>query len=101
MEPLITVCILSQDPEAAVKVGIFKQTYKNYEVILADKPGIVPAMNDALARAQGEIFVRIDDDVELPPDWLAELVKPFFHPRVAGVTGPTFVPFLLRGYRDS
>jgi O-antigen biosynthesis protein len=101
MEPLVTVCILSQDPEAAVKVGIFKQTYKNYEVILANKPGIVPAMNEALSGANGEIFVRIDDDVELPPEWLNELVKPFFHPKVAGVTGPTFVPFLLRGYRDS
>jgi len=102
MEPLITVCILSSRKDVPVlEDNLARQTYRNFEVIFADAPGIVPAMNDALARAQGEIFVRIDDDVELPPEWLAELVKPFFHPNVAGVTGPTFVPFLLRGYRDS
>lgn len=101
MEPLVTVCILSQDPDAAVKIGLFRQTYDNYEVIIANKPGIVPAMNDALERAKGEIFVRIDDDVELPDDWLRRIVKTFDSDSIAGVTGPTYVDVDLRNNRDS
>jgi len=101
MEPLVTVCILSKKRAISVECDLGKQTFKDFEVIYADKPGIVPAMNDALARAKGQLFVRIDDDVELPPEWLNELVKPFFHPLVGGVTGPTFVPEELINERDS
>lgn len=77
------------------------QTYKNFEVIFATEKGIVRAMNKALERANGEIFVRIDDDVSLPPQWLEELVQPFNNFNVAGVTGPTFVPKERRQFRDS
>lgn len=101
MVPLVTVCILSKKRAISVECDLGQQTFRNFEIIYADKPGIVPAMNDALTRAKGEIFVRIDDDVALPPEWLEELVKPFFHPLVGGVTGPTFVPEELIKERDS
>lgn len=77
------------------------QTYKDFELIFATEKGIVSAMNKALTKAKGDIFVRIDDDVSLPPKWLEELVKPFQDPWVAGVTGPTFVPKERRQNRDS
>lgn len=101
MEPFVTVCILSRKTAWSVECDLLKQTYKKFEVVYADRPGIVDAMNDALDRANGEIFVRIDDDVELPPEWLEELIKPFFHPMVGGVTGPTFVPDERVKERDS
>jgi GT2 family glycosyltransferase len=80
---------------------LLRQTYDNFEVILASDEGIVPAMNEALRKARGDIFVRIDDDVELPPKWLEEIAKGFSHPQIAGVTGPTFIPRPLRKNRDS
>lgn len=108
--PLVTVCILTtsqtmddskSDQVKRVVADLMRQTYKPFEVIFATEKGIVNAMNRALAKAEGEIFVRIDDDVKLPPEWLSELVKPFSDPVVAGVTGPTFVPEDRREYRDS
>jgi GT2 family glycosyltransferase len=101
MEPLVSVCILSRESNPKVIKDLAYQTYHNFEIIYADKPGIVNAMNYALLKAKGKIFVRIDDDVELPPCWLKELVRPFMDPKVAGVTGPTFVPAERRKNRDS
>lgn len=101
MEPLVSVVILSKSPPESLINQLNSQTYKNFEIIAATEKGIVTAMNKALERAKGEIFVRIDDDVELPEGWLEELVKPFSDPEVAGATGPTFVPKERRGYRDS
>ena len=78
------------------------QTFKDFEVIIASEKGIVNAMNNALKKADGEIFVRLDDDVDLPVQWLGEIVAPFLSdPMIAGVTGPTFVPKGRRGNRDS
>ena len=78
------------------------QTYKGFEVIFAGEKGIVKAMNAALKKANGEIFVRIDEDVFLPDMWLEELVTPFLSdPEIAGVTGPTFVRKEFRKNRDS
>ena len=94
-------CDIRAEPTNPVIKGLRDQTYQDFEIIVATEPGIVTAMNCALARAKGEIFVRIDDDVELPPTWLEELVKPFSDPMVAGVTGPTFVHRSQRENRDS
>jgi GT2 family glycosyltransferase len=101
MEPLVSVCVLSKRPPGKLIREIKQQTYRNFEIIIADKPGIVNAMNRAILKAKGKIFVRIDDDVELPPCWLKELVRPFMDPKVGGTTGPTFVPYALTGNRDS
>lgn len=80
---------------------LLDQTYRDFEILFATEKGIVEAMNNALDRAQGEILVRIDDDVDLPKSWLEELIKPFADPKIGGVTGPTFIPQYLRGNRDS
>lgn len=77
------------------------QTFTDFEVIVAQEKGIVFAMNQALAKAKGEIFIRVDDDVDIPEGWLGQLVKPFVDPKVAGVTGPTYVPVGMRKNRDS
>lgn len=71
------------------------------ELLFVEGPGITDCMNEALGEATGEIFIRIDDDVEIPPSWLKELLKPFEEWSVIGATGPTFVPTFLRQNRDS
>lgn len=88
-------------PPAGLYEDLRNQTCKDFEIIWATEKGIVNAMNIALAKAKGDILVRVDDDVVLPSQWLEELIKPFQDPRVAGTTGPTFVPLLLRENRDS
>lgn len=87
-------------PERVLKC-LAKQTRQDFEILIASEKGIVNAMNRALAKAKGEIFIRVDDDVDIPPMWLEELLKPFSDPMIAGVTGPTFVPVERRAYRDS
>jgi GT2 family glycosyltransferase len=98
---MVSVVVLSRKPPKRVLRDLNNQVFKDFEVILAKDKGIVKAMNNALEKAKGSIFVRIDDDVELPPYWLRELTKPFANPDVAGVTGPTYVPMRLRKNRDS
>jgi len=99
---MVSVVILSKEfiSESLIH-QLANQTHQDFEILLATEKGIVNAMNKALERAKGDIFVRIDDDVELPPRWLEQLVKPFSDPEVAGVTGPTFIAKERRKYRDS
>ena len=99
--PYASIVICTMGTPTKVLECLKNQTFKNFEVIIASEKGIVNAMNCALEKARGEIFVRIDDDVILPPEWLVELIEPFSNTKVAGVTGPTFVPEDRRRNRDS
>ena len=96
-----SIVILSLDPPKRVFEDLQKQTFRDFEIIVAKEKGIVRAMNIALEKVNGEITTRIDDDVEIPDYWLENLLKPFSDPQVAGVTGPTFVPEDRRKNRDS
>ena len=96
----VVICTMGY-PTKVIKC-LKQQTFKDFEVIIASEKGIVNAMNKALEKAEGEIFIRIDDDVDLPDQWLEELVTPFLSdPWLAGCTGPTFVPKVRRNNRDS
>lgn len=95
------VCLTTKKNPVAVMMGLRDQTYKDFELIIADEIGIPGALNNALSRAKGEIFVRIDDDVDLPEKWLESLIKPFKLPFIGGATGPTLVPEERREFRDS
>jgi GT2 family glycosyltransferase len=52
-----------------------------------DRPGLSHARNAGIEAAKGEIIAFTDDDVELPPDWIARLAAPFADPGVGCVTG--------------
>ena|SRR3990167_2060525 len=99
--PYASVVILTMGVPFTVLECLKTQTFQDFEVIMAREKGIVPAMNAALLKAKGEIFVRLDDDVEMPATWLEELIKPFRNDCVVGATGPTFIPKELRKNRDS
>ena len=93
--------ILSMNDAPSVLKDLEAQTYQDFEVIFAREKGIVKAMNNALEKAKGDIFIRLDDDVEIPRHWLENLIRQFDDPLVAGCTGPTYVPPERRKNRDS
>lgn len=99
--PVASVVICTMGTPTRVLECLKKQTFQDFEVIIASEKGIVNAMNCALARAKGEFFIRVDDDVDIPEQWLKEILRPFYDPVFAGVTGPTFVPIERRKNRDS
>lgn len=100
--PKVSVVILSSVKLPQFLLGdLALQSFKDFEIIRASEKGIVFAMNEALKKARGELFARIDSDVRLHTQWLEELVKPFDDATIAGVTGPTYVPKERRKNRDS
>lgn len=55
-----------------------------------DAPGNIPeSRNTALLAAKGEFIAFLDADEVAPPEWLAELLRPFSDPKVGFVGGPT------------
>jgi cellulose synthase/poly-beta-1,6-N-acetylglucosamine synthase-like glycosyltransferase len=50
-------------------------------------PGLVNAQNAGLAEATGDIVSFTDDDVALPPDWLARVQKHFADESIGAVGG--------------
>ncbi len=57
------------------------------------KKGKSNALNLALSEARGAILAFTDDDVLIPPTWVAGMVAAFADPRVAGVGGRVLPAF--------
>jgi len=98
--------------------SLTKQTYNNFEIIIVDggskdgtrnliknydgilsikyasqSGGLVAQMNKGIELAEGEIFIRTDDDVMMDSKWLETIVETFdYNPMIGGVTGPTIIP---------
>ncbi len=71
------------------------------QYLIQSAPGLVQAAQEAYEHAEGDIFIRIDDDVVTTPDWLKHIVEIFqSHPEVGGVTGPTITSADGRKSRD-
>ncbi len=102
------------------------QTYPHFQVIVVDggstdgtaeviaeynsklrmlfvvaKGGLVTKMNQGMRVAEGDIFVRTDDDIVASREWLEAIVSTMNATgEVGGVTGPTIVPEERRNCRD-
>ncbi|MBI1849946.1 MAG: glycosyltransferase [Planctomycetes bacterium] len=50
--------------------------------------GVAVGFNSAIVAGHGELVARLDDDVVVPPDWLAKLVDRFRQRPFAGCVGP-------------
>ncbi|MEQ8767264.1 MAG: glycosyltransferase [Planctomycetota bacterium] len=55
---------------------------------LAVNSGVAVGFNWAITQGDGELVARLDDDVELPPEWLEVLVEDFRRRPYAGCVGP-------------
>lgn len=65
----------------------FINKIERYRVIPANEPSLVNALNIGMANANGEIISLIDDDVELPPDWLEKIINAFISNPLIGAYG--------------
>lgn len=110
-----------------VLASLNNQTYRDFEVIVVDyksshelfnvvnnykdsldikvvhqtEKGLSQAANLALEVAQGEIFIRIDDDVVMDTGWLEAVYTTLTNDeKLGGVTGPTVVPNAYTVNRD-
>jgi len=119
--PKISVLIPTKNRKDSLKKvldSLQKQTFKNFEVVIADghstdgalemisqfskkmpirvvdgEGGLVVAMNNAWRKATGVIVIRTDDDIIATPDWLKSVWETFAHDKmIGGVTGPTIIP---------
>jgi len=52
-----------------------------------DGIGVALAKNAGIQVATGNLIVFIDDDIEMPPTWLAALTRPFDDPTIGAVGG--------------
>ncbi len=57
-------------------------------VLHAPQAGVLPAENVALAAAQGDVVLLIDDDALAPPDWVARHLAHYADATVGAVGGP-------------
>jgi glycosyltransferase involved in cell wall biosynthesis len=55
--------------------------------VFEPKQGKSHALNRGVAEAAGHIIAFTDDDVRIPPTWLAEILAPFDDPACMGVAG--------------
>lgn len=81
---------LKKDKAIEKLVGDFKNLNINY--FIQKKKGIIGAANEALEKANGDIFVCLDDDVVLDKDWFLNLIETYqADKKIGGVTGPTLI----------
>ncbi len=95
----IVVAVRADDHESGAQLDAFEPSL-GVRLVRATPagPGVVAAMNAALARCSGDIIALTDDDTEPRADWIERLVRAFTDPRVGGVGGRDWQP-LERGDR--
>jgi len=106
--------------------SLTKQSFTDFEVVIVDggstdetrcvvekysgklriifeiqKGGLIPQQNKGWRISNGEILVRIDDDIIATPGWLNAIVETFkISDEIGGVTGPTIIPENRKKFRD-
>ncbi|MCP4358486.1 MAG: glycosyltransferase family 2 protein [Chloroflexi bacterium] len=56
-------------------------------ILLKKNMGFGPAYNQAIPEIEADIYVLLNNDVEVRPDWLSRLVAPLINDAQIGVTG--------------
>src|SRR3989344_6066071 len=71
------VLLVGMRPDERVERLLERFPALGIDYSIQKKPGLIGAANEALARAHSEIFVRIDDDTILDPEWYEHILKTF------------------------
>lgn len=87
------------EAETAEVTARYKKHLRLREI--SSSAGLVECANIALGQAEGEIFIRTDDDAVASPGWLEAIHETFnSDPKIGGVTGPTTIPLAKLEGRD-
>jgi GT2 family glycosyltransferase len=126
--PLVTVAVLSYDGRHLLEVilpSLARQSFRDFEVVVVDNGsrddsvtwlrehwpevevvalpvnvGVTPALNVCARVGRGELVGMLNNDVELDPDFLAQLVASLrTHPE-AGWAGPKLLDYYQREIID-
>ena len=84
--------ILLVDDGSTDATADIARRYGSVRLIQVANGGLSAARNVGLAHATGEIVAYTDADVRVEPEWLTQLVQPFFSSGIAGAGGPNVVP---------
>ena len=92
----------SHDQTAAV-VAEFAHTHPAPRYLHETKQGLDHARNRAIVEARGEIIIFGDDDILVPPDWVAQMAGPLLADagaRRIGAVGGEVIPVFPDGLPD-
>ena len=87
--PAFEVLVVDNCPERpGAATAVERVNDRRFRLLAETRPGTSHARNTGLMAASTDIVAFTDDDVDADPDWLGNLVVPFFEdPTIACVTG--------------
>lgn len=95
---IVVVDNLSNDDTSSVARS-FIPTMPRLSIVHESSQGLSFARNRGIISGDGDIIVFLDDDVEVAPNWLPELLRPFDDPNVA-VSGGKVLPFGMQKFPE-
>jgi GT2 family glycosyltransferase len=87
--PVFEVLVVDNCPDRpGAATAIERINDRRFRLLVEERPGTSYARNTGLGAADTDIVAFTDDDVDADPDWLGNLVVPFYEdPTTACVTG--------------
>ena len=85
----VEIVVVDNNPISGLTPPVVAE-FPQVTLVSESRQGLSYARNAGIAASKGDIIIAVDDDVQVPPDWLEKLVKPFTRPDVAVVTGNVF-----------
>ncbi len=96
----VVVALRTEDAATVGKLDELSSTLPFFiQRTMVDAPGVVAAMNAAIAECRGDVIALTDDDAEPRPDWIARIAACFADPIVGGAGGRDW-QLLERGNRE-
>ena len=88
VSPAVVLAGLRADDEASRAIVAEWETRLPVQAVVANGVGVIGSMSSCLAHAKGEFIALIDDDVELPPEWLEKMLGHLAsHPKALAAAG--------------
>jgi len=90
------VLVIWQDGDEAtrdISLSFKDEFHESLSVVHCPALGIVPALNQGLSQASGEVLVFIDDDAVAPSDWLQKHLRHYEEETIGAVGGPALNHF--------
>jgi len=98
----IIICTLNREESLErLLQTLDRQSRKDFEILICrDEGRLAELKHQQFLKANGEIIIFLDDDVECYPTWFENMMEWFDTTNAIGVCGPTFVPSSYLNNRD-